>query len=132
MTVYPDQTVGAVVTNAGGGVARGAGIVLTHPPYFVEGPIGHGFMYPGDTKHVFTTIPVVDPEVTTCVIAQCRDQDSFPHGWSAHEKHKVFRTWRRCPRYQNIRDIHAHFYPGIDFDALTQVEMRVVDDKPGE
>jgi hypothetical protein len=58
------------------------------------------------------------PEVTTCVIAQCRNQDSFSHGWSAHEKHKVFRIWRRRPRYQNIRDIHARFYPGIDFDAV--------------
>lgn len=119
-------TIGAVITNAGGGVARGVGAFLTHPPFFAHGAIGHGFLFPGETRQIFTPIPVTDAE--TDVLVFCRDRDSFPHYWNANEEHRVFKTWRGRPKYR--RDIPAvfhEFHPAVGLDDLERVEMKVTE-----
>jgi hypothetical protein len=120
----PSGTIGVIVTNAGGGAARGAGIFLTHPPFFIRGAIGHGFLYPGETRQVLTRIPATEAETDALVF--CRDKDSLPHYWNANEEHRVFTTWRGRPKYR--RDIPAafrEFHPVVDPDEMTQVEMQV-------
>ena len=119
-------TIGAVITNAGGGAARGVGIYLTYPPYFVAGPIGHGFLYPGETRVVWTQIPNTDPPEETDVMVLCRDRDGFPHYWTADERHKVFKNWHRGPKYnKDPYGIFRDFHPAVDLNTLTQVEMSV-------
>jgi hypothetical protein len=122
-----DDTIGAVVTNAGGGAARGAGIYLSHPPFYVQGPIGHGFLFPGETRYVHTPIPVSDVE--TDVLVLCRDKSSVPHFWNASEEHRAYTDWRGRPKYQrDIPAVFREFHPGVDLNALTETEMAVTKD----
>jgi len=125
-----DRTIGAIVTNAGGGAARGAGVYLAHPPYGVEGALGHGFLYPGETRHVWTTIPATDVE--TDVMVLCRDRDGFPHYWNANEEHRVFKTrLRRGPRYRKDSPaVFREFHPAVNLTTLVEAQMAVTNDPP--
>jgi len=124
------NTIGAVVTNAGGGPARGAGIYLAHPPHKVQGPLGHGFLYPGQSRYVQTNIPAT--EVETDVMVLCRDRESYPHFWNAQEEHRVYKTlFRRRPNYQrDMPKVFAKFHPSVDLNALTPAQMVVTNDPP--
>jgi hypothetical protein len=121
------QTMTAIVTNAGGGAARGAGVLLSHPPYRAEGNLGHGFIYPGQARRVWTNIPAT--EVDTDVMAVCRDGEGFPHYWTADEEHKVFKTWfRRRPHPRgDVTVVFSEFYPQIAYQGLTPMQFRVTD-----
>jgi hypothetical protein len=118
------NTIGAVISNAGGGAARGVGVYLTHPPYYVHGAVGHGFLFPGETREVWTQIPATEAE--TDVLAFCRDKDSIPHYWNAKEEHRSFTDWRGRPRYRrDIPAVFREFHPGISLDSLMRVQMTV-------
>jgi hypothetical protein len=123
-----DNTIGAVVTNAGGGAARGAGIYISYPPYVVQGALGHGFLYPGEKRQVLTNIPAGDG-VETDILLLCRDKNSFGHFWSANEDHRVYKTrFRRRPRYRpDIYNVFREFHPAIDLRTLTEAQMTVID-----
>jgi hypothetical protein len=128
ITAHPDQTIGAVVTNAGGGMARGAGICLVYPPYVAAASLVHGFMQPGDTHHVVTDIAITTPDVATSVVVHCRDKYSFPHYWSANEDHYVGRTrWpQRRPRYRDIRESFMELYPDVNPYEMHEAKMGVL------
>jgi hypothetical protein len=119
------QTIGAIVTNTGSAPARGAGLYLSFPPYKVNGPLGHGFMFPGDTRRVWTQIPAVG-NVETDVLVLCRDNRSVPHYWNAAEKHVESKDWRRRPRYRkDLAKVFEELHPGVNLDDLTEVPMQV-------
>lgn len=118
------ETIGAVITNAGGGAGRGVGIFLTHPPYYVHGAIGHGFLFPGETRQVLTPIPAT--EVETDVLVFCRDNASIPHYWNANEDHRTLKTWRGKPKHRrDIPEVFREFHPPVNTADLTRVEMKV-------
>lgn len=119
------RTIGAVVTNAGGGAARGASVFITHPPFWTQATLGHGFLFPGEARYVQMQTPATDQE--THVVAFCRDRDSFPHYWSASEQHIVGKTrFRRRPRHDgDVTITFRKMHPDVDFDDLTQVESTV-------
>lgn len=126
-TVDPStHTIGAVVTNAGGGAARGATVWLSHPPFRVETPLNDGFMFPGQRYLISTAIPAT--EVETDVLLCCRDGRRFAHFWNANEEHRIFKTrFRRRPRYRgDIASVFSEFHPGVDFEALGLVPSQVV------
>jgi len=108
MMNFPDETVGAAITNAGPGIARGVQIYFVHGQFFATGPIGHGFMFAGDTRLVRTPLPVI-PDTRAKVIVSCRDRRSIPHAWDGHEHHRVAKTWRGKPRYQTLQKIFEGF-----------------------
>jgi hypothetical protein len=124
-----DGTVGSIITNAGGGPARGAGVWISHPPFCVKHSLGHGFLYPGEVRRVWTNIPMQD-SVETDVMAMCRDRDSFAHYWTAAEKHRVIKTrFRRRPKHgTDPAKLFAEFHPGVDLNALTDAQIAVTDD----
>jgi hypothetical protein len=128
---YPDGTIGAVITNAGGGAARGAFVYLAHPPYYATSSLGHGFLFPGETRHLRTNIPLVEG-IETDVLVFCRDKNSFGHWWNADEDHRCYKTrLLRRPRYR--KDVHAvfrEFHPAIDLGTLTQAQTAVTLDPP--
>lgn len=116
--------IGAVVTNAGGGAARGAGIYIAHPPYFAQGALGHGFLFPGETRTALTDIPVT--EVETDALVLCRDKNSVPHYWNANEQHRAYTGWRGRPKYRkDIPKVFREFHPAVDTSVLTEVAMSV-------
>ncbi len=117
------NTVGAVITNAGTGAARGTGIFLTYPPFYVTGALGHGFLFPGDTVHVTTAIPFSSTQIETDVVVLCRDKDSVPHYWNAMEKHMTFKDWRGRPGHHEIAEVFLLFHPEVNLAALSQAEM---------
>jgi hypothetical protein len=125
------QTVGAVVTNAGGGAARGIGIFLSHPPFWVQGAVLHGFLYPGQSRYIKTDIPLNEEEETDVMVV-CRDAESFAHFWTADEKHRVFKTrFRRRPRYRrDLVEVFHELHPGADLPSLTQATFTVSNDVP--
>lgn len=129
MMRFPDGTLGAAVTNAGPGVARGVQIYLVHRGLLATGPIGHGFMFPGDTRIVRTPIPEV-PEADARMIVSCRDRGRMPHAWDGHEHHRVAKTWRKKPRYQALQAIFEGFYPDIPLNDLERVPIQVMVDAP--
>ncbi len=110
--------------NAGGGAARGAGVYIAHPPYFVQGPLGHGFFFPGETRTIVMNIPAT--EVETDVLVLCRDKNSVPHYWNANEQHRSYTDWRGRPKYRrDIPTVFREFHPAVDISALSEREMSV-------
>ena len=125
--VSPEGCVGAVITNAGGGAARGAGFWLCCPPYYAQSPLGHGFLFPGETRQVWTTIVVTDPPARIDVLALCRDRRSFAHYWNADERHRVLKNWRGRPKYSgDVPTIFHKFHPDVDLNVLTEAESKVL------
>jgi hypothetical protein len=125
LTYSPEGRIGAVVTNAGAGVAGGVQIVLHHGNPFAAGPIGHGFMFPGDIRVIETEVLLEDPSVNTRAIVSCRDRASIPQAWTADERHQVSTTWRGKPVYRSIIGIFQTLYPDVDPMEGDQVGMKV-------
>lgn len=127
--IITDKTIGVVLTNAGGGAARGVSVLLSYPPYGFEESIGTGFLFPGQTRVLRSNIRVEGEGIETDVMAFCRDRDGFPHFWNAEEKHKVFKTrFRRRPEYGHaLRDVFREMHPQVDFDELQHVRAMVFD-----
>jgi hypothetical protein len=122
-----DGTIGVVITNAGGGAARGAGFYLSSPPYYAGSALGHGFIFPGETREVWTQIAVTDPPTQIDVLALCRDRRSFVHYWTADERHRILKNWRRRPKYsRDVPSIFRKFHPEVDLNALTRVPATVL------
>jgi hypothetical protein len=125
-TVNAQGFVGAVVTNAGGGPARGAGIYIVHPPYYASDSLGHGFLFPGDTRVVVTGIQVAEAE--TDIIVFCRDRNSVPHFWNADEEHRELTDWRGRPKYFGDLDAaFGIFHPDVGLSDLTPAVVTVTD-----
>jgi hypothetical protein len=122
------NTLGAVITNAGGGPARGATVLLSHPPFRAEGHLGHGFIYPGEGRHVWTNIPATDAE--TDVMAFCRDRQSYSHFWTADENHRVLKTrfGRRPSHGHDLTTVFRDFYPKVDYKGLSPAQFAVTND----
>jgi hypothetical protein len=125
---FPDGTIGAAVSNAGPAAARGVQVYLTHGAFFAVGSIGHGFLFPGETRIVRTPIPIIDPDAQTYGVISCRDKHSIPHAWNSHEIHRSSKTWRGKPRYRTLRAIFEDFYPSIEVESLQRANIQVTNE----
>lgn len=142
-TVLPDLSIqpiinpetgllGAMVHNAGTGVARGAYFVIARGDNRSVDAVGHGVVRPNELYEIQTQIPgrlPVAPQgplgsvnFNGGMIIGCRDREGNFHVWTHQEKH---RQWRQARKPATLTDRFRAMFPDIDIDILTPTPARI-------
>jgi hypothetical protein len=131
ITVNADRRYGGVVINAGDGIARGVGYVISDGTSIIAGPLGHGFLRPGEAIQVLSSLPRATDGLVVGFV-NCRDRFGMPHDWTSDEQHER-RSWRgrfrRRPKYGPlVHRLRTYFPEHPEPDALVQVPVTEVVD----
>jgi hypothetical protein len=123
---------GAVITNAGDGVASGVHFVVADFTTLISGPVLHGFLRPGETVEILSPQPWQEAGDRRGVVGYVigRDRFGFVHDWTTAEDHAVNyeRSWRtkfrKRPNYGEIIPRLAQWFPNHpDPNGLQRVEV---------
>lgn len=110
---------GAAIINAGDGVASGVNFVIADSQTVISGPVLAGFLRPGESVDIFSSLPPADSGGRHPVVGYVtgRDRFGFPHDWTTDLGHAVNykRTWRsrfrKEPDYGEIIPRLAKWFP---------------------
>jgi hypothetical protein len=134
VTVNSDRCYGGVVINAGDGIARGVGFVISDGTSIIAGPLRHGFLRPGEAIQVLSSLPRTTNGPVVGFV-NCRDRFGMPHDWTSDEQHETrgrrsLRSgFRRCPIYGPlVHRLRTYFPENPAPDALVQVPVTEVVD----
>lgn len=119
------RTMSYVVTNAGGGFAKGVLITFCHGDEYVTGFIGSGFMKPGDTVTVHTPIVTAEVSGTVLGIVACRDVRERSYVWDLVSP-KPHQTKRKKDKpFHTVDELLAIAHPNVNLKTMRQVHFNV-------
>lgn len=129
VTVNSDRRYGGVVINAGDGIARGVGYVISDGTSIIAGSLRHGFLRPGEAIQVLSSLPRANDGPVVGFV-NCRDRFGIPHDWTSDERHETRgnRRWRsgfrRRPIYGPlVHRLRTYFPEHPEPEALVQVPV---------
>jgi hypothetical protein len=123
---------GAVIINAGDGVASGVAYVIADQKTLISDTVHHGFLRPGEAVEVSSSRRAVRGEDRRGVaaFAIARDRFGYVHDWTSAEEHGVNskRSWktgfRKRPAYSAIISRLSKWFPEHPGpEALEQVAV---------
>lgn len=118
-------TVGLLIHNSGGGLAKGVGFLIVAGDSYVQGYAGTGFLRPGEAADIRTQLPpdAVETGESAIGMVACRDVNEDGWIWNMRGDRKASRRrwWRRGHRYKTGEEMLAVFHPDVDLSQLREV-----------
>ena len=114
MPTYGAYTLGATIHNAGGGPAQGVSYVIVCGQSAAYDTARHGFLRSDQIIKVATDIevdPKSDGRDVTYAMVSCRDRFGYPHSWTNRGDYKIWKNWRRKPKYGDVLERFKEFFP---------------------
>lgn len=132
--VHPETgLLGAMIHNAGTGVARGAYFVIVRGGSRSVDAVGHGVIRPNELFEVQTQIAgrpedlIGSVDASAAMLVGCRDRQGNFHVWTHKERHREWRR-RRLGRDRGgatITDRFQAVFKNFDMDSLTPEPSRI-------
>jgi hypothetical protein len=118
---------GAVIHNAGSGVARGVHFIIVHGGYRAVGFGGNGgILRPDEICRAITSIPLETGAKVDALIVGCRDRYGNAHDWTHEERHIERRgTWGQRPEYGTLESRLHEIDPELSLGNLAPSQVKV-------
>jgi hypothetical protein len=114
-----------LIHNAGGGIARMVTCLLVTEARYISGPVGIGFVRPGETYRIRTNMPVAafvpgEPGIVVALDVRGRGHIWDTSGRRVRDWRLRRLRWRLRRHTSSLRDLFGLRYPNFDLTTLEQ------------